>query len=290
MSRWTAYATELSRHPFLPRIVPPLDDPALALYQPSSEFDAAARGLHGPQKVSPVEEGSSARYEESAFRWKWLNYDTSLGLGECVELARILVPEGCSGIVHTLQTFAALWVQLDETTRIPIPITALGGLWPALLDFLGDSALRWHLRIVSAPSVELREPGRVTRVAELPGIPHPELATWEDLRFTWAQTQRPVRLRVPEGHYVSLWCEFQKPLPDPTAPEDIGLPFKLDTVAHLFQIPLPKPAEVAEGTEPLAADKRIPFLWWAQMMGRIVVSTWDYNANPEAVDAARRGL
>lgn len=78
---------------------------------------------------------------------------------------------------------------------------------------LGPGGLTFHLRLERHRRDEER--GYLGHVAgtagALPGLPHPELGSWQDSRYWFGICERRCRIRVPEDHVASLWVELNPP-------------------------------------------------------------------------------
>ena len=179
----------------------PFPDPFASPLPASFRLPATWGGDQPRAAECPAFERRSARWQETSF----IARPPRLGVfrrNSCVEVARFVVAQGCTGIIH----------------RIALSLEARAGSMPFIgLDpfFLQKTAptpgkgIRFHLRLEPYNQAEERNLGfTVSDVAHLPGMPHPELGTWDDSRYWFGFAATRCRIRVPERSRASLWIEM----------------------------------------------------------------------------------
>lgn len=159
-----------------------------------------------PLEECPVVRPQAARWQEHSYD----HFDTGRwASGVCIELARFAVPPGEQGVITKVET-AALGFQPEPD---PGPIPGYGEWWPWFYDlwnqFDDPIALAFYLRLQTWQREGLEPAPMITPTqAGLPGFPFPPLGEWHDARYDYARKYNPVRMHVPEGHYVRLFVEL----------------------------------------------------------------------------------
>lgn len=182
----------------------PFPDPFPAPLPPSFRFPSDWDGKQERAAECPAFERRSGRWQESSHiaRRGYARPDC------CVELARFVVPQGCTGIVHRIAT--SIEVYDDESGEAQAVFFV--GLDPFVLERISGGVpgkgIRFHLRIEPYNQNEDRNLGTVVTTSnQLPGKPHPELGTWNDSRYWYGFFANRTRIRVPERSRLSLWIE-----------------------------------------------------------------------------------
>ena len=205
---------------------PDIDPTALDFPDPIAGYPASDLFLNPPSEIhAPTDDAFAARWQESSFKWLAATFgvlDPPLD-HECLELSRFLVPPGRQGIITHIET--SLLVKDMETGDMQMLPFFLNPYWPWLFGaFPAHAATIYHLRLESWD--KQAQPGAQRRIHDrrgLPGSALPELGSWDDFRYDFSRTPGvQVQLGIPEGHYVSLWQEWNlfpgAPDPQPAIP------------------------------------------------------------------------
>jgi len=166
------------------------------------------------EDIAPVLRAYAARWQEHGFRW-WSNVGIpgqQILDGQCLELARFDVPPGKQGVINRIETSIMIVdEQSGDINFLPYFFT------PYWFDVLAVGAgtplpaSRYFLRLEGWNREGLPvDQRRLFDRDQLPGIPHPDLGSWDDMRYDFSRTPGAhVRLGVGEAQRVTLWQEWR---------------------------------------------------------------------------------
>ncbi len=209
----------------------------------SDDFKPIAPGQR--PEVGPTDDGLATRYLEGVGWWPQDEFRPIWDF-YTYEIASIYVPRGCFGVCHRIDTHVAAY---GEGRTIVIYNTPLDP-WKFQRDFKGRY-LAFQLRLERPRIVPVQGPWQGFGQATLPGVPHPDLGGWNDLRYAWGNDNFALRLLIPEDNWLRLYVSV--PGHDVFPPP----PVVSDTIAEIG--------------------------------GRLVGVVANYRDNARALDTARRG-
>lgn len=160
---------------------------------------------------SLAEQAETTKLQEHHFRWTAAQVQASGAY--FFEIARWMCPRDYLGVITRIWTHVGyLWMNttgegsdiffsLDDPENPYAHEHFLPYPGPGLLGF----PLRWYLRLDTKRILEPVNALCYRYEHEIPGIPYPDLSTWDDQRFAWGGHARTVRLIVPEMSVVRLF-------------------------------------------------------------------------------------
>lgn len=199
----------------------------------------------GEQDSPPADDARSTRYVEGTSFWA----AAAVPIYQfwTYEVARVCVPAGSFGILHSIDTHLAGFDPEDPTIINVFNTPNDPWLWQRTFGTLP----KWHLKLERPRNIE--QPGPWPEISYTPGIYHPDLGSWSDLRYAFGNRDFPLRIIIPENNFLRLYF---------TIPElDVGV----------WPDPPQRSAVVAE------------------IGGRMRALVSNYRGNPRAIDTARRG-
>jgi len=142
--------------------------------------------------TAPQDDQKATRYSDDfAYR-----VQRDIPVNSWVALARFHVDRGQLGIIYQLQTYA-------QGTNEDIEQHWYTTADPLYLQKLGIAPLHWMLTLEQRQAVQLQP--RPRAFGSPPMVPHPQLGSWSDGRYTWSAINNRVRITVPEGQTARLW-------------------------------------------------------------------------------------
>lgn len=243
----------------------------------------------------------SSVYKEHSFRWRSRDLNALSPDFPVVEIARWHCPNGHLGIISSIATHIGINVPIEGSDPPAILEIALDLPWQPWLYMVLGLPLRWWLRLEDQRERVELAPVFLRSWQELPGYAFPELPTWNDQRFAWCwHGPQPLRLLVPEGHTVRLFCGLESIRPpsggavlagsetrsafwrDPKSP---AAQAAIQVVAPGFLLPVP-PVEGAEFKASIIIEDDSGI----SLAGRLIGTIQTYRESRLATEAARRGL
>lgn len=160
----------------------------------SREFIAGSQPI--ASQLAPMGDAQATRYQESVEKWTGRG---EILPGNLYELARVFCPNGCHGILTTIETH--LIGPEPKKENYNKPRNPFG--WEADFGF----EPRYFLRVEPPRLIDnvFSWPGDSGE--SLPGYAVPDLGVWYDSRYAWAETGTayPLRIQMPEGKWIKLY-------------------------------------------------------------------------------------
>lgn len=148
----------------------------------------------------------------------WDCFKTEVAGGTAYELARFITHKNETGLIKSIQTEINFE---DNAYRWPVGDSSWfkRELDPAVV---GDVRVKWAIKIEGIGDVEpsptdfriIATATPATWISQIPGMVHPEMSPWEEMRFLWGWDHY-IRLRCPSNSLTSLWV-FAYPNVNPT--------------------------------------------------------------------------